>query len=133
MYTKRVAINVLVYLSVSCLSIVASIFYLSLMLGLMIKDNSSDSHLDYPLTPLLISDSLKCTRKSFRFGCLSSFFNQLCSRAGTPQQHMPITVGPYHLTHPLNFPCRRKPEYPEKTRDFRQSVDIHFSHEDWVL
>jgi hypothetical protein len=26
-------------------------------------------------------------------------------------------------THPINFPCGRKPEYPEKTHDFRQSVD----------
>ena len=24
---------------------------------------------------------------------------------------------------PVNFPCWRKPEYPEKTHDFRQSVD----------
>ena len=26
-------------------------------------------------------------------------------------------------THPVNFPCWRKPERPEKTHDFRQSVD----------
>ena len=25
---------------------------------------------------------------------------------------------------PVNFPCGRKPEYPEKTHDFRQSVDF---------
>jgi hypothetical protein len=31
-------------------------------------------------------------------------------------------------THPANFPCGRKPEYPEKTHDFRQSVDKRFSH-----
>jgi hypothetical protein len=24
------------------------------------------------------------------------------------QQHMPITVGPFYLTHPVNFPCGRK-------------------------
>ena len=46
---------------------------------------------------------------------------------------MPITVGPFCLTHPVNFPCGRKPEYPEETHDFRQSVDfLLFSHEDWV-
>jgi hypothetical protein len=28
------------------------------------------------------------------------------------------------LTHPVNFPCGRKPEYPEKTHDFRPSVDF---------
>jgi hypothetical protein len=29
----------------------------------------------------------------------------LPTRAGSPQQHMPITVGPFCLTHPVNFPC----------------------------
>jgi hypothetical protein len=33
------------------------------------------------------------------------------------------------LTHLVNFPCARKPEHPEKTHDFRQSVDWLFSHE----
>jgi hypothetical protein len=57
----------------------------------------------------------------------------LPTRAGSPQQHMPITVGPFYLTHPVNFPCGRKPEYPGETHDFRQSVDfLLFSHEDWV-
>ena len=38
---------------------------------------------------------------------------------------MPITVGPFCLTHPV--------KYPEETHDFRQSVDFYsFSHEDWV-
>jgi hypothetical protein len=46
----------------------------------------------------------------------------LPTRAGSPHQHMPITVGPFCLTHPVNFPCGRKPEYPEETHDFRQSV-----------
>jgi hypothetical protein len=46
---------------------------------------------------------------------------------------MPITVGPFCLTHPVNFSCGSKPEYPEETHDFRQSVDFYsFSHEDWV-
>ena len=30
---------------------------------------------------------------------------------------------------PANLPCGRKPECPEKTHDFRQSVGILFSHE----
>jgi hypothetical protein len=33
------------------------------------------------------------------------------------------------LTHPVNFPCGRKLEHPEKTYDFQQSVDRLFSHE----
>jgi hypothetical protein len=34
------------------------------------------------------------------------------------------------LTHPVNFPCGRKPKHPKKTHDFRQlSVDWLFSHE----
>ena len=52
----------------------------------------------------------------------------LPTRAGSPQQHMPITVGPFYLTHPVNFPCGRKPEYPGKTHDFRQSVDFYSFH-----
>jgi hypothetical protein len=35
----------------------------------------------------------------------------------------------YILTHPVNFPCGRKPECPEKTHDIRQSIDRRFSHE----
>jgi hypothetical protein len=46
---------------------------------------------------------------------------------------MPITVGPFYLTHPVNFSCGRKTEYPGKTHDSRQSVDFFYSsHEDWV-
>ena len=30
------------------------------------------------------------------------------------------------LIHPVNFPCGRKLECPEKTHDFRQSVDLLF-------
>ena len=43
---------------------------------------------------------------------------------GTPQQREPITVGPYHLTHPVYFPCGRKAERPEETHDFWQSIDF---------
>ena len=32
------------------------------------------------------------------------------------------------LTHPVNFPCGREQKHPEKTDDFRQSVDsFHIS------
>ena len=48
------------------------------------------------------------------------------TRAGTPQQREPITVGPHYLTHRLYFPCGRKPERPEETHDFWQSVDYSF-------
>ncbi len=50
------------------------------------------------------------------------------TRAGSPQQLMPITVGPHYLTHPVNFPCGRKPKYPEKTHDLPQSVDLYSFH-----
>jgi hypothetical protein len=40
-------------------------------------------------------------------------------------------MGPFCLTHPVNFPCERKPECPEKTHDFRHWLFL-FSHEDWV-
>ena len=46
---------------------------------------------------------------------------------------MPITVDPFCLTHPVNFPCGRKPEYPEETHDFQQSVDFYSFHmRNWV-
>ena len=35
--------------------------------------------------------------------------------------HEPITVGPYHFTHTVNFHCGRKPEYPNVSQDFRQN------------
>ena len=35
-------------------------------------------------------------------------------------------------THPVNILCGRKPEYPEKTHDFRQSVDDSFYIENHV-
>lgn len=44
--------------------------------------------------------------------------------AGSPQQHKPITVDPCYLTHPINFPCGREPEYPEETHDYWQSVHM---------
>jgi hypothetical protein len=32
------------------------------------------------------------------------------------------------LIYPVNFPCGRKPQHPEKSHDFRQGVDWLFSH-----
>ena len=29
----------------------------------------------------------------------------------------------YNPNYPINIPCGKKPEYPEKTHDFRQRVD----------
>ena len=77
-------------------------------------------------------DLFRYTRENYS-SCvqLSSYifiYLALPTRAGSPQQHMPITVGPFYLTHPVNFPCGRKPEYPGKTHDFRQSVDFYSFH-----
>ena len=52
----------------------------------------------------------------------------LPTRAGSPQQHKPITVGPFYLTHPVNFPCGRKPEYPGKTHDFGRALTFYSFH-----
>ena len=65
------------------------------------------------------------TRRAVRLFIFFFIYLALPTRAGSPQQHMPITVGPFCLTHPVNFPCGRKPEYPEETRDFRQSVGFY--------
>ena len=55
------------------------------------------------------------------------------TRAGSPQQREPITVGPYYLPLPLstflvggNRSTRRKP------RTLGRALTILFSHEDWV-
>ena len=59
------------------------------------------------------------TTREYRCFFLFSF----ATRAGSPLQREPITVGPYYLSHPVNFSCGRKPEYPGKIHDFRLSVD----------
>ena len=64
----------------------------------------------------------------FFFVFLFFIYFALPTIAGSPQQHMPITVGPFCLTHPVNFPCGRKPEYSEETHHFRQSFDLHSFH-----
>ena len=68
-------------------------------------------------------------------------FYRFTTTAGSPQQHMAITAVPYYLTHTVNFLCTRKPEYPEKDHDLRQSVhcltlltwDLGFSHIEMIL
>ena len=63
-----------------------------------------------------------------RVPCFYFFLFRFVTRTGTPQPHEPITVGPYHLTHPVYFPCGRKPECQEETHDFRQSVEFYSFH-----
>ena len=58
----------------------------------------------------------------------------LPTRAGSPQQHKPITVGPFFLPNP---PCQlslwEETGVPGENPRLRQSVDfLLFSHEDWV-
>ena len=60
------------------------------------------------------------------------YFINFATRAGSPQQREPITVGPYYLSHLVNIPCGRKPEYPEKKMTFGRALTILFSHEYWV-
>jgi hypothetical protein len=40
-----------------------------------------------------------------------------------------LSLTVFIVTHPVNFPCGRKPEQPEKTHDFRQNADWPFSYE----
>ena len=47
------------------------------------------------------------------------------SKVKKPEHHLPIAVDPYSVTRPANFLCERKPEYPRKTCDNRQSVALH--------
>ena len=65
--------------------------------------------------------------RQFPEGFILLFFS-FSARAGTPQQREPITVGRFHLTHSVYFPCGRKPECPEETQNFRQNVDFYSFH-----
>ena len=40
---------------------------------------------------------------------LYRYLFSFATRSGTSQQRVPIAVGPYHLTQPVNFPSRRTP------------------------
>jgi hypothetical protein len=42
---------------------------------------------------------------------------------------MDYIIYPKFLTHSVKLPCGKKPERPEKTHDFRQSVDRLLSRE----
>ena len=59
---------------------------------------------------------------SYYYIIILLLFN-FATRAGTPQRREHITVV-YHRY----FPCGRKPECPEETHDFRQSVDFYSFH-----
>ena len=41
---------------------------------------------------------------------------------------MAFSVSLYYSTHPVNFSCERKPEYPENAHGTRQSVDLYSFH-----
>ena len=55
-------------------------------------------------------------------------------KVGYSQQRGPIAAGPYYVTRPVNFPCGRRPKYPEETHAFRQSVDYphNMAASSWV-
>ena len=66
------------------------------------------------------------------------FYLAFSTRAGSPQQREPVTVGPYYLSHAVNIHCGRKNrdlrknlwKYMEKT--FGRALTILISYEDWV-
>ena len=65
-------------------------------------------------TPPFVACALESL--SIHFCCIFFLFYSALSSAGSPQQREPIAVGPYYITNLVDFPCGRKPEYPEKTR-----------------
>ena len=54
------------------------------------------------------------------------------TRAGSPQQHEPITVGPYYLTPLSTFLVGGNRSTWRKPTTFGRALTILFSHEDWV-
>ncbi len=67
----------------------------------------------------MITGNLSNVRFGGLYNLIFNLFDFATMTGTAPQQHTPITVGPYHLTHPVNFPCGRKSEYPEIAHDFR--------------
>ena len=56
----------------------------------------------------------------------------LPTRAGSPRQHMPITVGPFYLTPLSTFPVGGNRSTRGKPTTFGRALTLLFSHEDWV-
>ena len=54
------------------------------------------------------------------------------TRAGSPQQREPVTVGPYYLTPLSVFPVGGNQSTRRKPTTFGRALTILFSHEDWV-
>ena len=67
--------------------------------------------------PVLTTEGLVPYKKMQNFNFI--LFYLASPQGQSPLQREPITVGPYYLTHLVNFSCGRKPEYPEKTHEFR--------------
>ena len=116
----------LLILCIFC-SIIINIFHIGVWQALLVIRNKFVVNKSYEVNQVyfifIFISSIRYILFIFLFIYLA-----LPTRAGSPQQHMPITVGPFCLTHPVNFPCGRKPEYPEETHDFRQSVDFYSFH-----
>ena len=87
------------------------------------KDYSSAATVDIFIHKVVFR--FRCQRVVRKI-CIYFFTINFATRAGSPQQREPITVGPYYLSHPVNIPCGRKPT------TFGRALTILFSHEDWV-
>jgi hypothetical protein len=96
------------------------VFYIFTIKYLVVLAYHTDTNIS--ITTIMSTLIFKMTK--YKIEVCFFIYLALPTRAGSPHQHMPITVGPFYLTHPVNFPCGRKPEYPGKTHDFRQSVDF---------
>ena len=46
----------------------------------------------------------------------------------SPQQHMPVPVGLYNLTHLVNIPCGMKLGYMDEPHNVWQSIDLYPFH-----
>ena len=57
--------------------------------------------------------------------CIAGTFLNFATRAGTPQQHMPITVGPCHLTL-STFPVGENWSTQRKPRTFESNCWMHY-------
>ena len=59
------------------------------------------------------------------------FLFSFATRAGSPQQREPITLGPCYLAHPSQLPVGGNRSTRGKPTTFGRALTILFSHEDW--
>ena len=60
--------------------------------------------------------------RNYRYSIIYFILLNFATKVGTPQHHIRITVGPHYLTHPVRFPCGKRPDYLGKITTFGRTL-----------